>query len=107
MRNIFEFALRSYSWCRTYFLQRGRSLPVISDPDALVSGSPRSAMESPRTDSSFGHLEAVYVKLYLALRYAVKSAFVEHTDVLDAGRAVQVMCLSVNFARVTYVANTD
>ena len=40
--------------------------------------------------STVSRLEALYVKLWLSLRYTVRFAFAAHADVLEAGTFIQV-----------------
>jgi len=84
-------------WCRTYFLQRGKFVNLIRDPDALVSSEvTASSVSAARTDvhddehlKAIATLEYLYFKAWVALRWAVRTAFSVCHDVLDAGDAVQ------------------
>jgi hypothetical protein len=96
-------------FCRTYFLQRGKALPVLSVLDALVgegkevdSDTEAEEKGESKTDHTIAatrvptqttavlrRLESLYVKLWQSLRYCVKYAFLTHMDVLDAGQAIQ------------------
>jgi hypothetical protein len=90
-------------WCRTYFLQRGKCLDRILDPEALVSneGKEGGENEADCLSESIKHMKAkgividrmevLHYKLCTAFRFAVKTAFSENADVLDAGGAVQEM----------------
>lgn len=101
-------------WCRTYFLQRGRTAaPVdvsddlLTNPDNEYEDSSEEAFRAEGKHSgdlasagnvdldhgvahSLERLEGLYVKLLLALRLVVKIAFARHNDVLEAGTEVQV-----------------
>jgi len=94
-------------WCRTYFLQRGKCLDKILDPEALVSNEGKEGDESTSIDFPEGventhakgvvvdRMEAMHQKLCTSFRYAVSTTFSEHGDVLDAGGAVQEMMHSI------------
>ena len=108
-------------WCRTYFLQRGKSIEYIRDVDALVNEvihddiddidendegesventearkeeiDTNAPIESLRISGSIvnaiNRLEALYVKVWLGLRFVVREAFATHNDVLDAATYIQ------------------
>eukprot|EP01032_Pedospumella_encystans_P011063 gene11063-12896_t len=100
-------------WCRTYFLQRGRTAAQVDVSDDLLANNDAeyedNGDETYRTESkhsndlvaagkvdidhglaeSLERLEGLYVKLLLALRLVVKIAFARHNDVLEAGTEVQ------------------
>jgi hypothetical protein len=83
---------------------------LISEGDVLVKGGGDGGDQSDEEDRSFAassheqhnprhaaeeahvlrRLEGFYVKLWMALRSVVRSAFAHHTDVLEAGTYVQV-----------------
>jgi hypothetical protein len=72
------------------------------DPEALVASSGAldeevsgeemkvSDKDPQATAAAIGRLECIYFKLWAALRWAVRVAFLTHEDVLDAGGEVQV-----------------
>jgi len=88
-------------WCRTHFLQRGRRLPSIRDASALVQSADEddettasdegeaASAKLAMTDAVMQRLEGMSAKLMFCLRWAVRTAFSEFTDVLDAGQYVQ------------------
>lgn len=81
-------------WCRTYFLRRGKCLDTITDPDSLVSDEnveAESTFQKERNDMRkvLTRMEELYFKLCVSFRYAVRRAFCQHNDVLDAGKFVQ------------------
>ena len=109
-------------WCRTYFLQRGKSIEYIRDVDALVNevieddnadiaegkdeedsvennvaqpvevdaNIPIEALRiSASIVNAINRLEALYVKIWLGLRFVVREAFSMHNDVLDAATYIQ------------------
>jgi hypothetical protein len=94
-------------WCRTHFLQRGRRLPTVKDASALVhsqdedddtTNSDESVAAAARlaaTDAVMQRLEGMAAKLMFCLRWAVRRAFSQFTDVLDAGQYVR-MCPCVS-----------
>lgn len=89
-------------WARSLFLRRGSTFQDIVDPEALVASSGSleedvSPEEMKINDkdrqasaAAIGRLECIYFKLWVALRWAVRVAFLTHGDVLDAGGEVQV-----------------
>jgi hypothetical protein len=89
-------------WARTIFLRRGKVFQDIVDPEALVASSGAldeeesgeemkvSDKDPQATAAAIGRLECIYFKLWAALRWAVRVAFLTHEDVLDAGGEVQV-----------------
>jgi len=113
-------------WCRTYFLQRGRTAALVDVSDDLLATTEAdfedTGDETYRTESKHNHdlvapgkvdidhgvaeslerLESLYVKLLLALRLVVKIAFARHSDVLEAGTEVQVLFKNL-FCFVTYI----
>lgn len=93
-------------WCRTLFLQRGRTAAAVEVDDDLLLGDEEDGdhlSESKYADlaaagkmevdrgvaASLERLESLYIKLLLALRLVVKIAFTRHSDVLEAGTEVQ------------------
>ena len=94
-------------WCRTYFLQRGACFNNLVDEEALVDASfsniePNSQINE--TQEFVRRLESLYFKLWVSLRWAVRAAFAEHNDILDAGGAIQVHDLQFSlliFVRIT------
>ena len=89
-------------WCRTYMLQRGKRLPTIKDTNALVQladqddESGGASEESAAVASQLAvvatvipRLEAISAKLAYSLRWSVREAFSQFTDVLEAGQHVQ------------------
>ena len=82
-------------WCRTYFLQRGRTAAAVevsaASDDLLAEYANVPSEKVPRgVTSSLLRLEGLYMKLLLSLRLVVKLAFARHSDVLEAGTEVQV-----------------
>ena len=79
-------------WCRTYILQRGKRLSYVRDADALVQRAydevPWNALQS--NSAIIQRIESLNAKLVYCLRACIKSAFSVHSDVLDAGQAVQL-----------------
>jgi hypothetical protein len=109
----------SHRWCRTYFLQRGRTAATIDISNDLIDAEDDLDEQGDSKHSDFaahadgGHvdravssallrLEGLYVKLMLGLRLVVKSAFAKHSDVLEAGTEVQVRssCTFIKSLRV-------
>ena len=96
MSYIFHSILFSdeYRWCRTYLLRRGGSPDPLSNISSLVSAPDEisGSLSPAETTRSrvLARLEAVYVKLWLLLRWAVSAAFTKHKDVLDAVNEIQV-----------------
>lgn len=97
---FFCFSIR---WCRTYFLQRGKCLDRIADPEALVSNEEKNGDDTGAANDMLARvetmhargavidrMEALHHKLCTSFRHAVMTVFSEHGDVLDAGGAVQV-----------------
>jgi len=92
-------------WCRTYLLQRGKRLPTIKDTNALVQladqddesahadgdieESDSAAAQLATVAAVISRLEAVAAKLAYSLRWSVREAFSQFTDVLEAGQHVQ------------------
>lgn len=81
-------------WTRTYFLARGRAVQTVDDVNDLVSedANTGSAVWGPRDDDRsalVAHMEGLYVKLWLGLRWAAQKAFNTYQDVLEAGTEVQ------------------
>lgn len=98
-------------WCRTIFLQRGRTAAVVDVSDDLLISQDDEDHDTYGNDGDTKHsevishpvgqlergvneallrLEGLYVKLLLGLRLVVKNAFAKHSDVLEAGTEVQV-----------------
>ena len=102
-----------YRWCRTYFLQRGKTVPYLFDPDELVSSLTESESKqadarvstsshainnnnnnnssgATSTDPLLQRMELLYVTLWRGLRANVREVFATNSDVLEAGTALQV-----------------
>lgn len=72
-------------WCRTYFLQRGKSIFSKNINERLDLSLPvRNSF-----NENLHRLEALYTKLFVGLRTSVKIGFSLHTDVLEAGTFIQ------------------
>ena len=84
-------------WCRTYFLHKGKSLEYISLGDRESGAGTAGTSLSPEITLCAERLEAIYGKLVIGLRAAVKIAFSNHTDVLEAGTFVQVTIYYLQF----------
>jgi len=100
-------------WCRSYLLHRGRAThrihidslvsngdeedaddqadEKVGEDDIIRSGASSTSI-SAVTEQGLRRLEALYCKLHLALRYAVRCAFTVSSSVLEAANAVQA-CL--------------
>ena len=102
-------------WCRSYFLHRGKCAHPIQI-ESLVNT--KNDVKRGRVDDAEGHedldkeilqltnnvhqnisavveqgirrLEALYVKLYIALRYSVRSSFGKYNDLMEAAGDIQV-----------------
>ena len=109
-------------WCRTYMLHRGRNTHRIvidslvqtadtsaevmdehgetqvdlgeNDPVRYVAGS---SNVSAVVEQGLRRIEALYFKLYLTLRYAVRCAFSMSADILEAANKIQVSIRVVGF----------
>lgn len=88
-----------HRWCRTYFLARGKYFENIVDVEALVESQNFTNEESKSSDSetrsTIDRLESLYFKLSTSLRWAVRQAFVQYNDILDAGGAIQVRTITI------------
>lgn len=62
--------------------------------DEELDEESKSGGEASRAGASvaIGRMECIYFKLWAALRWAVRVAFLSHEDVLEAGSDVQVCC---------------
>lgn len=93
-------------FCRTYFLQRGKSHSLLSEVDSLLNNESEAYHEEiipvkpletiadtvpPDVTASVRRAESIYIKLWLTLRYIVKLTFASHSDVLEAGTFIQVI----------------
>lgn len=120
-----------FRWCRTYFLQRGRSAATVDVSDDLLAAEDEEvdgAYNATQGDSksSEGHshhqgslhvdasvtkalrrMEGLYVKLLLGLRLVVKQAFARHSDVLEAGTEVQVSSALFRFSGICAFEETN
>lgn len=100
-------------WCRTYFLQRGKAIPLVKNIDSLVDSEQHhpqlslseskmannatttgmiddvAVMIPTHVTTSLQRLESLYSKLYIYMRRIVKVAFATHCDVLEAGTYLQ------------------
>lgn len=97
-------------WCRSYLLHRGRSTHRIhidslvsngdeeeeqegdekqAEDDVIRSSTGSSTSISAVTEQGLRRLEALYCKLQLALRYAVRCAFTVSSSVLEAASFIQ------------------
>ena len=105
-------------WCRSYFLHRGKCAHPIQI-ESLVNA--KNEVKKGRVDDmdvqedldkeilqltnnvhhnisavveqGIRRLEALYIKLYLSLRYSVRYAFSRHDDLMDAAADIQVRLL--------------
>jgi hypothetical protein len=74
-------------------LQRGNHFGNLVDEEALVDSSLSNMEPNPQineTQEFIRRMESLYFKLWVSLRWAVRAAFAEHNDILDAGGAIQV-----------------
>lgn len=77
-------------WCRTYFLQNGKSIPFMpfqGDDDSSAQGE--SASIENMVTKSCQRLQRVYFTIAAGIRAIVKYSFAHHVDILEAGTYIQ------------------
>jgi hypothetical protein len=87
-------------WCRTYMLHKGRHSATLRDAAALVEREEDLLLEAYEKEEEIAavvsmrevltRLDCLYLKLQHCLAWAVRVAFSNHDDVLEAGQFVQL-----------------
>jgi hypothetical protein len=102
IHSYLSVSLSSCRFCRTYFLETGRTLPTLDLQEDLYEQKEvgeteavdadddlKSSIETREDAIVLERMKRLYVKLWLSLRATVRVAFQTFTDVLEAGTFIQ------------------